>query len=169
MGADMLMPSSTSPNGHCGRSPSTSTLMLFMCIAVIKHFLRSNLRNSQCRYIPKGLTANTREAQFREGFYVAANRLLGNQVALPSEWSGGGKGEIDLMGCSAPKMVVGRSRLQGRTVRDGSPVGRFRGTSLAGARGPRLFLIGSVVSMGPALLAVPGRALCASTLTGWCI
>ena len=127
MGADMLMPSSTSPNGHCGRSPSTSTLMLFMCIAVIKHFLRSNLRNSQCRYIPKGLTANTREAQFREGFYVAANRLLGNQVALPSEWSGGGKGEIDLMGCSAPKMVVGRSRLQGRTVRDGSPVGRFRG------------------------------------------
>jgi hypothetical protein len=60
-----------------------------LCIAVDqKDFSRTNLHNGNgLRFSSGGVTASTSETQFQNEFYAAAKKLLGDRIAISSEWS----------------------------------------------------------------------------------
>jgi hypothetical protein len=67
-----------------------------LCIAVIKGFSPTNLRDSNgLRYNSGGMTASTSEARFQNEFYAAAKRLLGDRIAISSKWSHDHKDRVD--------------------------------------------------------------------------
>jgi hypothetical protein len=69
--------------------------VMSLCIAVIKGFSPTNLRDSNgLRYNSGGVTASTSETRFQNEFYAAAKRLLGDRIAISSEWGNNGEGSI---------------------------------------------------------------------------
>ena len=66
-----------------------------LCVGVVKSFSRSDLHNSNALRYDSGGVTTTPEAQFKEEFYAAAKRLLGDRIVLSSEWTGDGEGRID--------------------------------------------------------------------------
>ena len=66
-----------------------------LCVEVIKRFSRTDLHNSNALRYDSGGVPTTPEAQFKEEFYAAAKKLLGDRIVLSSEWSNDGEGRID--------------------------------------------------------------------------